>query len=33
VQVELNKNTVSNFRLEISAVGDAVQITGETPQS
>jgi hypothetical protein len=31
-QVELNKNTVSNFRLEISAVGDAVQITGETPQ-
>jgi len=32
VQVELNKNTVSNFRLEISAVGDAVQITGEVPQ-
>jgi len=32
VQVELNKNTVSNFRLEISAVGDAVRITGETPQ-
>src|SRR5215475_1812665 len=32
VQVELNKNTVSNFKLEISAVGDAVQVTGETPQ-
>jgi hypothetical protein len=32
VQIELNKNTVSNFRLEVSAVGDAVQVTGETPQ-
>jgi hypothetical protein len=32
VQVELNKNTVSNFKLEISAVGEAVSITGETPQ-
>lgn len=30
--IELNKNTVSNFKLEISAVGEAVQITGETPQ-
>src|SRR5262245_11607232 len=32
VQIELNKNTVSNFNLEISAVGEAVQVTGETPQ-
>src|SRR5262245_31356195 len=32
LQIELNKNTVSNFKLEISAVGEAVQITGETPQ-
>ncbi len=30
--IELNKTTVSNFKLEISAVGDAVQVTGETPQ-
>jgi len=32
VQIELNKNTVSNFSLEVSVVGEAVQITGETPQ-
>ncbi len=32
VLVELNRNTVSNFKLEVSAVGDAVQITGEAPQ-
>src|SRR5262245_9913740 len=32
VLIELNKNTVSNFKLEVSAVGEAVQITGETPQ-
>ncbi|HNG33865.1 MAG TPA: TonB-dependent receptor, partial [Blastocatellia bacterium] len=31
VVIELNRNTVSNFKLEVSAVGDAVQITGETP--
>ena len=30
--IELNKNTVSNFKLEVSAVDAAVQITGETPQ-
>lgn len=30
--IELNKTTVSNFGLEISTIGDAVQITGETPQ-
>lgn len=30
--IELNKNTVSNFKLEASAVDAAVQITGETPQ-
>lgn len=32
VSIELNKTTVSNFNLEISAVGAEVQITGETPQ-
>jgi len=32
VSVELNKNTVSNFKLEISSVGAEVRITGETPQ-
>jgi hypothetical protein len=32
VSIELNRTTVSNFKLEVSAVGDAVQITGETPQ-
>ncbi|MGH9802120.1 MAG: carboxypeptidase regulatory-like domain-containing protein, partial [Blastocatellia bacterium] len=32
VLIELNRNTVSNFKLEISAVGEAIQITGETPQ-
>ncbi len=32
VSIELNKTTVSNFKLEISAVGAVVQITGETPQ-
>ncbi len=32
VLVELNKTTVSNFKLEVSAVGAEVQITGETPQ-
>ncbi len=32
VSVELNKNTVSNFKLEVSAVGAEVRITGETPQ-
>ncbi len=30
--VELNKNTVSNFKLEVSAVGEAVEISGETPR-
>ncbi len=30
--IELNKTTVSDFKLEISTVGEAVQITGETPQ-
>jgi hypothetical protein len=32
VIVELNKNTVSNFNLEVSTVGEEVLITGETPQ-
>ncbi|MGH9940299.1 MAG: carboxypeptidase regulatory-like domain-containing protein, partial [Blastocatellia bacterium] len=32
VSIELNKNTVSNFKLEISAVGAEVRIVGETPQ-
>src|SRR5262249_12736379 len=32
VSVELNKNTVSNFKLEISSVGAEVRITGEAPQ-
>ena len=32
VLIELNKNTVSNFKLEVSTVGAAVQVTGETPQ-
>lgn len=32
VSVELNKTTVSNFKLEISSVGAEVRITGETPQ-
>ncbi len=32
VLIELNKTTVSNFKLEISSIGDAVQVTGETPQ-
>ena len=32
VSIELNKTTVSNFKLEISAVGAEMQITGETPQ-
>jgi hypothetical protein len=31
VLIELNKTTVSNFRLEVSSVGAEVQITGETP--
>ncbi|MFN8004369.1 MAG: carboxypeptidase regulatory-like domain-containing protein, partial [Acidobacteriota bacterium] len=32
VVIELNKTTVSNFKLEVSEVGAAVEITGETPQ-
>jgi hypothetical protein len=32
VSVELNKNTVSNFKLEISSVGVEVRISGEAPQ-
>ncbi|MBI1766679.1 MAG: TonB-dependent receptor [Acidobacteria bacterium] len=32
VLIELNRTTVSDFKLEISSIGDAVQITGETPQ-
>jgi hypothetical protein len=32
VSVELNKNTVSNFKLEISTVGAVLQVVGETPQ-
>lgn len=32
VQIELNRNTVSNFKLDVSSVGEAVQISGETPQ-
>jgi hypothetical protein len=32
VSVELNKNTVSNFKLDISSVGAEVRVTGETPQ-
>src|SRR5262249_50694785 len=32
VSVELNKETVSNFKLEVSAVGGDVQVVGETPQ-
>ncbi|HKQ89997.1 MAG TPA: carboxypeptidase-like regulatory domain-containing protein [Blastocatellia bacterium] len=32
VSVELNKNTVSNFKLEISSVGAEVRITSEAPQ-
>ncbi len=32
VLIELNKNTVSDFKLEVSAIGEAVQVTGETPQ-
>jgi len=32
VSIELNKNTVSNFKLEISSVGAEVRIVGETPQ-
>ncbi|MGH9753463.1 MAG: carboxypeptidase regulatory-like domain-containing protein [Blastocatellia bacterium] len=31
VSVELNKNTVSNFKLEISSVGAEVRISGEAP--
>lgn len=31
VLVELNKNTVSNFRLEVSTVGEVIEVTGETP--
>lgn len=31
VLIELNKNTVSNFKLEVSTVGAEVQVTGETP--
>ncbi|MEP7337946.1 MAG: carboxypeptidase regulatory-like domain-containing protein, partial [Acidobacteriota bacterium] len=30
--IELNRNTVSNFKLEVSAVDATVEITGETPQ-
>lgn len=32
VIVELNKTTVSAFKLELSSLGDAIQITGETAQ-
>lgn len=32
VSVELNKNTVSDFKLEPSAVTSVVEVTGETPQ-
>ncbi|MEO6725402.1 MAG: carboxypeptidase regulatory-like domain-containing protein, partial [Blastocatellia bacterium] len=32
VVIELNRNTVSNFKLEVSAVDATVEITGETPQ-
>jgi Carboxypeptidase regulatory-like domain/TonB-dependent Receptor Plug Domain len=32
VIIELNRNTVSNFKLEVSAVGVELMITGETPQ-
>src|SRR6185295_5217474 len=31
VQIELNKNTVSNFKLEVSSGQFEVQVTGETP--
>jgi hypothetical protein len=31
VLIELNRTTVSNFRLEVSSVGAEVQVTGETP--
>jgi hypothetical protein len=32
VLIELNKNTVSDFKLEVSTIGEAVQVVGETPQ-
>nr|MDQ3010810.1 Plug and carboxypeptidase regulatory-like domain-containing protein [Acidobacteriota bacterium] len=32
VVIELNKNTVSTFKLEVSAVDATIEITGETPQ-
>src|SRR5205085_7853662 len=32
VLIELNKNTVSDFKLEVSTIGEAVQVIGETPQ-
>ena len=32
VLVELNKNTVSNFKLDVSGSTDTITITGETPQ-
>jgi hypothetical protein len=32
VVIELNKTTVSSFKLEISGIGEAIQVTGETPQ-
>lgn len=32
VSIELNKTTVSNFRLEVSNVDAVVEVTGETPQ-
>lgn len=32
VVIELNKTTVSNFKLEVSGVGAVVEVTGETPQ-
>ena len=32
VAVELNKTTVSDFRLEVSQVSETIDVTGETPQ-
>jgi len=32
VTVELNKTTVSDFRLEVSQVSETIDVTGETPQ-
>ena len=32
VAIELNKTTVSNFRMEVSSVDAVVEVTGETPQ-